>query len=352
MAWITRRQYLPKAVLRIRFSVRILSGRLKFVQSSWRDREIHLEQLTPQLMIFGNLAYSHFYKGDFEQAVALYSEVLQLRQRILGNEHPDTLDAMSKLAFSYQRLKQFDKALPLAEESRATCLRVMGPTHVTAILATDRLADAYEGLGKIEESIELRELAINNRLARQSELYKFCMSVEFLIRRYGMFGYHDRCATLGRKFIESIESNYGAEHKSTVFAMNWTSFSLCVRPGADAATIKIALKYAERACELSPQSSGHWLSLGMAQYRSGKWEEALNALHEHRELRPEENPIAKLFRAMTFWQLQRKDEARQQLLGAKEELEAKKTGRMVNFVSEEACSLITNGNEGSGLKSG
>jgi tetratricopeptide (TPR) repeat protein len=140
---------------------------------------------------------------------------------------------------------------------------------------------------------------------------------------------------------ESIESDYGAEHNATVFAMSWTSEAMCIRPGADADEINLALRYAARACELRPQASNHWLSLAMAQYRSATYAEALEALNQHQQLSSKQDVIASFFRAMTLWQLDRRNESRQQLLAAKEILRAiKKTNHRANVIAVEASELI------------
>jgi tetratricopeptide (TPR) repeat protein len=71
-----------------------------------------------------------------------------------------------------------------------------------------------------------------------------------------------------------------------------------------------AVKLAQEAVELAPTVADWWNTLGVAQYRAGKWQEAIAALQRHRELRTDDaewnNPF---FLAMAHQQLGNKDEA-------------------------------------------
>ena len=48
----------------------------------------------------GNLAITLGDQGKLEEAAAMMREVLEKRQRILGNEHPDTITAMNNFAIA------------------------------------------------------------------------------------------------------------------------------------------------------------------------------------------------------------------------------------------------------------
>lgn len=43
--------------------------------------------------------------------------MLDLQKRVIGDEHPDTLLSMSNLAASYSRLGQFQKAMDLHKQT-------------------------------------------------------------------------------------------------------------------------------------------------------------------------------------------------------------------------------------------
>ena len=294
------------------------------------------------LTILGDLAWGHFSREEYKQAASLYEEVLRLRRSVLGNENPETLDAISQLSFCYRRSKQYEKALPLAQESLEASLRVLGATHRGTVRATDRLADALEGLGRITESLELREIAMEKRKVRAGpELSNFNISAAFLIGRYGMFGYHDRCAEMGQAFVKSMKKKYGETHQQSINAMKSTSFALTGRPGADRASVQRAIGYAREICESNPDSADYHVTLGIALFRAQKWHEASNVLKHTGELNLVEEKRKKLFLAMTQWHLGDKDQARKLLDDALGRLDKEPSrDAWLPFIVAEARELV------------
>jgi uncharacterized protein HemY len=66
---------------------------------------------------------------------------------------------------------------------------------------------------------------------------------------------------------------------------------------------------AKRATELIPKEKGYWITLGLAHYRAGNWQEAVTALTTALQQAPVDG--WKLFvLAMAHWQLGHKEEGR------------------------------------------
>jgi tetratricopeptide (TPR) repeat protein len=73
-----------------------------------------------------------------------------------------------------------------------------------------------------------------------------------------------------------------------------------------------AVEMATEAVELEPTAANYWNTLGVAQYRAGHWQEAINSLQKFRELRTNDGEWSNpLFLAMAHGQLGNKEEARQ-----------------------------------------
>lgn len=75
-----------------------------------------------------------------------------------------------------------------------------------------------------------------------------------------------------------------------------------------------ALKQAEEAVKLIPGDPNYWNTLGAAQYRAGRFSEALAAITRAGQLRKADSPEDMVFRAMAHHQLGEKAEAKK-LLG-------------------------------------
>jgi len=74
-----------------------------------------------------NLAITYFTEGKYPQAEELQSQILGIRRRILGPEHPDTLSTMNNLANTYSTQGKFAQAEALYQQSVEIRRRVLAP---------------------------------------------------------------------------------------------------------------------------------------------------------------------------------------------------------------------------------
>ncbi|HKB34906.1 MAG TPA: PQQ-binding-like beta-propeller repeat protein, partial [Gemmataceae bacterium] len=68
------------------------------------------------------------------------------------------------------------------------------------------------------------------------------------------------------------------QYRENSVPFNDASWKVVCKPGAEAAAYQRALRQAERACELAPDNGESLNTLGVAQYRTGKYEEAIKTL--------------------------------------------------------------------------
>jgi tetratricopeptide (TPR) repeat protein len=104
--------------------------------------------------------------GVFEDAEKVFLAVLNTRRRVLGSDHPDTLDSMTDLATVYHRLGRFAPAEALEREIIATRSRVWGPDHPGTLAAKANLAVDLIGQDRNEESeaVDRELLAARKRI--------------------------------------------------------------------------------------------------------------------------------------------------------------------------------------------
>jgi Tetratricopeptide repeat len=63
-----------------------------------------------------NLASTYRNQGRWKEAEKLEAQVMEMRKRVLGEEHPDTLTSMNNLAFTWKGKGHNDKAISLTEK--------------------------------------------------------------------------------------------------------------------------------------------------------------------------------------------------------------------------------------------
>jgi tetratricopeptide (TPR) repeat protein len=85
--------------------------------------------------------------GRYQEAEEQFRQSLEIRQRVLGPEHPDTLNTMTALANSYFSAGRLDEALTMREEVLTLSRKVLGLEHPQTLTAMNNLANSYDAAG-------------------------------------------------------------------------------------------------------------------------------------------------------------------------------------------------------------
>ena len=110
-----------------------------------------------------NLANAYQAIGRFKEAIDLYNKVCSDRERVLGLDHPDTLNSQHNLAEDYLRYEWKEEAIDLYEQVLAARKRVLGLDHPDTLNSQHNLASAYRSAGRITEAIDLYEQVLAAR---------------------------------------------------------------------------------------------------------------------------------------------------------------------------------------------
>ena len=76
-----------------------------------------------------NLANLYDEQGKYEQAEPLYQRALEVREKVLGPEHPDTVRPLDNLANLYLDQGKYEQAEPLYQQALSTYERALGANH-------------------------------------------------------------------------------------------------------------------------------------------------------------------------------------------------------------------------------
>jgi tetratricopeptide (TPR) repeat protein len=107
-----------------------------------------------------------FIKEDRDRALQLHEECLEKRKRVLGDEHPGTLQSLRMVAVALSNKGEFDRALPLLEECLAKAKRVLGDEHPDTLLSLNSLASLFISKSEVDRALPLLEecLAMERRV--------------------------------------------------------------------------------------------------------------------------------------------------------------------------------------------
>ena len=114
------------------------------------------------------LRFAAFYhvveQGDSAlQAIAVGEPLTEDLERLLGPEHPDTLNSRNSLAAAYLAAGRVAEAIPLFEQILAVRQRTLGPDDSETLISQNNLASAYQDAGRVAEAIRLYELNLAER---------------------------------------------------------------------------------------------------------------------------------------------------------------------------------------------
>ncbi|MFI7708527.1 tetratricopeptide repeat protein [Nonomuraea sp. NPDC049480] len=142
-----------------------LTRAIPLLQQTLADRERVLGADHPDtLNSRNNLAYVCRKAGDLTRAIPLYEQALADRERVLGAEHPDTLTSRNNLALAYQMAGDLTRAIPLYEQALADRERVLGAEHPDTLSSRNNLAVAYQDAGDRTRAMPLLQQALADRV--------------------------------------------------------------------------------------------------------------------------------------------------------------------------------------------
>ncbi len=216
--------------------------------------------------------------GDLDGAIAAFREAI--------DGHPDYAMARVQLSLLLEAKGDADGAI--AELRTAIRFSNRGDVHL-------RLGNALFRSGRRDEAIQSYKQAIA------------------LDPKLGMAHFNLGTALLEKPecLQEAIASfqNALACNRTEGGSPNQLAWFLATCPYVPLRDPAEAVKQAQRAVELSPDTGNCWNTLGVAHYRAGNWKESIAALEKSGQLR-EGDSYDWFFLAMAYWQLGQKEKAR------------------------------------------
>ncbi len=158
---------------------------------------------------------------EFGDAISSLDAAISLRERLLGEGHPDTLEAMERLARLYRSLERFAPAETLFLRALAIREREFGPEHLDTISLINRLAGLYRDNARYEqaETLYLRALEARERLLGSD--HRHTLAVRFnLAGLYQLQGRYSEAEPMVLGLLEADERLRGPDHRNTISSLN------------------------------------------------------------------------------------------------------------------------------------
>ena len=190
--------------------VQVLDLRKKLFGAEHPDTLISME----------NLAGTYTNKGNFKEAEQLGTQILDMRKRLLGVEHPYTLLSMRNLAKTYSSQRKWIEAEQLEIQVLDMSKKLLGEEHPNTLISTGNLARTYSDKGNFNEAeqLEIQVLNLNKRLLGV-EHPDTLRSMANLARTYANKGNFNEAEQLEVQVLDMRKKLFGAEHLHTLLSM-------------------------------------------------------------------------------------------------------------------------------------
>ena len=172
------------------------------------------ERLNQQVFQFGE-------QGKYNEAIPLAEKVLAIRQRILGNDHPDVAVSLDNLAVLYHTQGRYSEAETLYLQSLEMLKHLLGEEHPGVATSLNALALLYKDQGKYKkaETYFLQALEMRKRLLGE-EHPDVAQSLNNLAGLYHSQGSYKEAETYFLQALEMRKRLLGEEHPDVAQSLN------------------------------------------------------------------------------------------------------------------------------------
>src|SRR5215813_8576746 len=151
--------------------------------------------------------------GKYDEALPYFEGALEIRERMLGPDHPDVIQAINGLATIYYYKGEYSKAEPLFQRALAIREKSLGPEHTDVAQSLNNLANLYLALGDYAKAEPLyqRALAIKEK-SLGPEHSDVAASLNNLANLYVRMGDYAKAEPLYQRALAVWEKSLGPEH--------------------------------------------------------------------------------------------------------------------------------------------
>jgi tetratricopeptide (TPR) repeat protein/nucleoside phosphorylase len=167
-------------------------------------------------------AGSYFYTvAQYEQAEPLFKRALQIREHVLGTEHPAVAASLNNLALLYQAQGKYEQAEPLLRHALEIVEQAGGPEDLRVSKSLNNLAAVYKVGRKYEqaESLLWRALQIDER-SFGPEHPEVATDLNNLTELYFVQGRYEQAEVLCLRALAIREHLLGPKHPHTISSYN------------------------------------------------------------------------------------------------------------------------------------
>jgi tetratricopeptide (TPR) repeat protein len=200
----------------------------------------------------GNLAFTYSSLGRHADALSLREQVLARTENALGPDHPDTARSLNNLAATCTYVGRYTKALGCQERALAIAEAAFGPEHRNVGICLNNLAGTYRSLGRYAEALPVAQRALAITEAELGPEHPSTgIRLGVLAAVYSALGRHTEALPLDQRALTITESALGADHPAVANDLSNLADTL-----KDMGRAADALPLEQRAVEITKAALG------------------------------------------------------------------------------------------------
>lgn len=192
---------------------------------------------------FNNMGTIHHIQGNFERALEYYLKALAMREKVLGEEHPDTAGSYNNIGNIYTNQGDYEQALEFFFKSLAIREKVLGVAHPDTAQSYNNIGNIYAYRGDYKRALEYhcKALAIREKVSGVAHPDMAASYNNIGLIYYYQSNYNEAVNYL-LKGITIYEKILGEEHPET--ALSYNNLGICYEQQGN---IVQALEYHKKA---------------------------------------------------------------------------------------------------------
>ena len=260
--------------------------------------------------------------GDFNNAEQLRVQVMNMRNKLLGAEHPDTLTSMANLASTYRNQGRWNEAEQLEVQVMDMRKKLLGAEHSKTITSMANLASTYWNQGRWNKAEQLHVQVMDMRKKLLGAEHPDTLtSMANLASTYWNQGRWNEAEKLQVQVMDMTKKLLVAEHPDILTSManlactyrNQGRWNKAEQLEIQVMDVRIKLLGAEH-----PDTLTSMANLAGTYWNQGRWNEAeqlqIQVMDMRKKLFGAEHPhtlISMANLASTYWNQARWNEAEQ-----------------------------------------
>lgn len=109
----------------------------------------------------GNIGFFLNQIGEYDKALPLFIQSMNIKEKVLGELHPDYASSLDNLASLQRNMGNYDQALPLFIKSKDIRIKTLGEQHEDFAVSLNNLANLYESMGNYDQALPLYIQSMN-----------------------------------------------------------------------------------------------------------------------------------------------------------------------------------------------